>query len=181
MSGQPLTFKKVLVMGITIGIVTMIVVFFVQYQQHRVMETSRKGGLPALPDVGNLHHYATDPEGDHYYGAIPSDSASTSKVEVWSQLVYSDEGKGAYLKKRRQNGMSVDGFDGLSQRTVRFELACASSKKEYAVIEVFEVTKDGKTLDYARTGSAKDWNAVPQGSFLDKLAAVACPPVSVTP
>lgn len=165
-------------MGITIGIVVMVVTFFMQYQQNRVIQTAKEGTLPAPPDPGDVHHYATDPEGDHYYAAIRSTSAPSNKVEVWSRLIYSDEGKGIYLQKRRQNGMFVDGFDGLSQRTTRVELDCASSKKEYAVIEVFEVSKDAKTLDYARTGSSKDWNPIPEGSFLDKLAAAACPPTS---
>jgi hypothetical protein len=178
MPKQPLTFKKVLMIGITIGIVTMVVTYVMQYQQSRVIQTSKERGLPALPDVGDVRRYATDPEGDHYFATIRSNSASTNRVEVWSRLIYSDEGKRIYLQKRKQNGMFVDGFDGLSQRTTRVELDCASNKKEYAVIEVFEVARDGKTLDYARTGSSKDWNTIPEGSFLDKLAAVACPHTS---
>jgi hypothetical protein len=178
MPKQPLTFRKVLMMGITIGIVTMIVTFFMQYRQNRHVQTSREGGLPVLPDVGDVHRYATDPEGDHYYATIRSNSTSPSKVEVWSRFIYSDQGKRIYLQKRKQNGMFVDGFDGLSQRTTRVELECAPNKREYAVIEVFEVARDGKTLDYARTGSTKNWEAIPEGTFLDKLAAVACPHTS---
>lgn len=165
-------------MGITIGIVTMVVTFFFQYRQHRIIQASQEGALPSLPDMGDVSGYATDPEGDHYYASIRSDSASTNRVEVWSRLVYSDEGKRIYLQKRKQNGMFVDGFDRLSQRTTRVELECGSKKKEYAVIEVFEIARDGKTLDYARTGSTKNWDAVPEGSYLDKLAGVACPRMS---
>jgi hypothetical protein len=175
MPKQPLTIKKVLLMAITIGLITMVVTLVMQYKQNRVIEASKAAGYPAGPDIGAAHRYTTDTDGDHYYAPIKSGPPSSNKVEVWTRLVYSDEGKRSYSEKRKRNGMFVDGLDGLMQRTTRMELSCASNKKEYAVIEVFEVAKDGKTVDYARTGSSKNWENIPEGTFLEKLAEVACP------
>lgn len=173
MPKQQLTVKKVLMMGITIGIITMVVTLFMQHRQNKTLQASRESGLARVHDIGAVDRYATDSEGDHYYAIIRSNLPSAGNIEVWTRLVYSDEGKRIYLEKRRRNGLFVDGFDALKQRTARFELEC--HKKEYAVIEVFEVAKDGETLDYARTGSTKNWEKIPEDTFLDKLVAVACP------
>ena len=71
--------------------------------------------------------------------------------------------------------MFVVGFDRLIQRDILYELKCRKDPAEYAIIEVFEVDDTGKTLDYGKTGSSKDWEAIPQGTTIDKLAQVVCP------
>ncbi len=57
--------------------------------------------------------------------------------------------------------MFIEGFDQLTH-----EISCTNSNatkdpKEYAIIEVFEADGKGKTLDYGKAGSSKDWKPSP--------------------
>jgi hypothetical protein len=173
---KPFTIKKVVIMGCTIGRIVMIMTFFGGYLQHRkALNGPREGVLPKATAIGNLQYYASDSEGDHYYSKEQSTSPSANRVSVWNSLTYSDEGRRAYLLKRKQGGMFIQGLETLAQRNSLYDLKCKGKNTEFAIIEVFEVGKDGSTLDYARSGSIKDWETVPEGSALDKLAQLVCP------
>ena len=41
-------------------------------------------------------------------------------------------------------------------------------------MKVFEVSQDGKTLDYGKAGSQKDWEDIPGQTIVDRLAKIAC-------
>ncbi len=80
-----------------------------------------------------------------------------------TKIIYSEEGKKNYIAKRQKNSLPVQGFENLYARTVLYGLNCVSEKGELVVLEVFELTKDGKTLDYAKSGSYKNWTAYRAG------------------
>jgi hypothetical protein len=119
--------------------------------------------------------YGTDEDGDHFYRFDESGNAFPDVLSVKTKLVYSEEGKKAYIEKRRAARISDQGFDELSSRTVLYGLNCVSKTKEFCVLEVFELTKEGKTLDYAKTGSYKNWNPIPQGTVYENLSRIICP------
>ncbi len=119
-------------------------------------------------------YVGSDADGSHYYWI--ESQPSPGVVRVWEHLVYSAGGRDLYRAKRLKFGMSVEGFDKVNHRNVLYEMNCFSEHGEYAVLEVLELTKDGKRLDYAKAGSYKDWQSVPEGSMLDKLSQAACPP-----
>ncbi|MBP1734327.1 MAG: hypothetical protein H6Q53_614, partial [Deltaproteobacteria bacterium] len=60
-------------------------------------------------------------------------------------------------------------------RTVLYGLNCVSKTKEICVLEIFELAEDGKTLDYAKAGSYKQWSDIPPGSVYDELQRIICP------
>jgi hypothetical protein len=130
----------------------------------------------ASNDVTNTQwkKFGTDREGDHFYRFDESSKAFPDILSVTTRLVYSEEGKKGYIQKRQEAKLPVQGFDQLNSRTVLYGLNCEGSKKEICVLEIFELTGDGKTLDYAKAGSYKDWNEIPPGTVYDELNRMIC-------
>lgn len=120
--------------------------------------------------------YWSDKEGRHYYSKVDDTSTSPGVLRVWTRVDFSDEGKNLYLAKRNSVVMSLEGYDKLTRRNVLYELNCFSDRREFSTQEVFDLTADGKTLDYAKAGSYKDWQDVPPDSVLDELCKIVCPP-----
>jgi hypothetical protein len=119
--------------------------------------------------------YGTDDYGDHFYRFDESGKAFPNIFSIKTRLVYSEEGKKRYIEERHQARLILKDFDKLSSRTVLYGLNCVSKTKELCILEVFELTGDGATLDYAKAGSYKDWKAIPEGSIQEALYRVACP------
>jgi hypothetical protein len=173
---KKLTVKKVLTMGAIVGVCVIAIAYFIIYTQHRrVLEGSREGTLPKTKELANLQFYISDSEGNHSYTIEQQSDVHRENVRAWSRLLYTQAGKNAYIQKRRQRNMFIEGFDQLTHRDILYEFKCSKDPVEYSIIEVFEVDGKGKTLDYGKTGSSKDWEAIPQGTILEKLAQVVCP------
>ena len=119
--------------------------------------------------------YGTDPDGDHYYRFDASSKAFPDVLSVKTKIVYSESGKKHYIEKRQKNQLPVQGFEALHFRTVLYGLNCVSEKGELCILEVFELTKDGKTLDYAKAGSYKNWQHIPPESVYAELHRIICP------
>ena len=119
--------------------------------------------------------FGIDKDGDHFYRFDSSSKAFPDILSVKTRLIYSEEGKKRYIDARQQAKLSLSGFDRLDSRTVLYGLNCVSKKKELCVLEVFELTKDGKTLDYAKAGSYKQWSEVPPGTVYEELHRIICP------
>lgn len=119
--------------------------------------------------------YGTDKEGKHLYQKTVGVKQSPGIVSVWDELLYSAEGRTGYIEKRKRHKHPVDGFEDAAYRMVLYELNCFSSRKEYAIREVYEMDRKGKTLDYARAGSYRHWQDVPEGSIVDLLHSAVCP------
>lgn len=176
MQKKTLTAKKVLTMGAIIGVCVIAIAYFIIYTQHRrVLEASREGTLPKTKELANLQFYTTDNEGTHSYALMQQIGTAPENIRAWSRLIYTQNGKNSYIQKRKQRNIFVEGFDGLAWRDILYEFKCNKDPMEYAIIEVFEVDGQGKTLDYGKTGSSKDWEAIPQGTTIHKLAQMVCP------
>ncbi len=119
--------------------------------------------------------FGIDKDGDHFYRFDNSSKAFPDVLSVKTRLVYSEEGKKRYMEARSQAKLPTQGFDQLDSRTVLYGLNCISKTKEICVLEAFELTKDGKTLDYAKSGSYKQWNVIPPGTVYEELHRVICP------
>jgi hypothetical protein len=119
--------------------------------------------------------YGTDQYGDHFFRFDESGRAFPDIFSIKTRLVYSEEGKKQYIEERRKARLNLKGFDELSSRTVLYGLNCFSKTKELCILEVFELTKEGITLDYAKSGSYKDWKQIGDSSIQDALYKVACP------
>jgi hypothetical protein len=120
-------------------------------------------------------YYATDKEGRHYYSKVEETATSPGVVHVWNRVDFSEEGKNLYLAKRNSISLSMEGYQQLARRNVLYELNCFSATREVSIQEVFDLTAEGKTLDYAKAGSYKDWQDVPSDSTLDELCKIVCP------
>ncbi len=119
--------------------------------------------------------YGSDKDGNHYYKIETAEKTSPGIVRVWTQLLYNPQGKKEYIEKRKKVGFSIEGYERFSHRNVLYELNCFSEKKELCIQEVYELTDDGRTLDYAKAGTYKDWSDVPAGSTYEQLFKTVCP------
>jgi hypothetical protein len=119
--------------------------------------------------------FGTDHDGDHFYRFDQSGRAFPDIFSIKTRLVYSEEGKKRYIEERQQARLPLKDFDKLDSRTVLYGLNCFSKTKELCILEVFELTQEGGTLDYAKSGSYKNWKAIPEGTIHEALYRVACP------
>jgi len=119
--------------------------------------------------------YASDSEGKHYYDKATLTQPSPGVMSVMTSVLYGEEGKKLYLVRRQKSGMTNTGFDRLYYRLVRYEMNCFSAAKEATVLEVWELSRDGGTLDYAKAGNPAQWTAIPEESHLEKLYKTICP------
>jgi hypothetical protein len=119
--------------------------------------------------------YGSDTDGAHYYRASDNPEPSPGIVRVWTQVVYNEEGRKRYADKRGTYKFATAGYEDFSHRNVLYEINCFSKKKEICIQEVYELTKDGKSLDYARAGTYKDWSDIPEGSVYETLYKTVCP------
>ncbi len=166
-------------MVLTIGLIIFDVVIVVGFIAMRTavqqnFQASLAGTLPRMEEKSGWQSLTTDQEGEHHYIVEKSPGQSGEVASVWDRLTYSRGGRDAYVLKRRKNGMFITGMDALTHRYILYDLKCTASPKQYAVIKVFEVSRDKKTLDYGKTGSQKDWEDVPEGTVIDKLAKASC-------
>lgn len=162
-------------MGTIIGVCVVAIAYFAIYLQHyRTLEASRKGTLPKPKELTGLKLYTTDNEGSHSFLIEQSGDISSGNIRAWSRLIYTQNGKKDYIERRKQRNIFTEGFDSLVRREILYEFRCKRDPIEYAIIEVFEVDEQGKTLDYGRAGSSRDWEEIPQGTTIEKLANTVC-------
>jgi len=131
--------------------------------------------LPSMEEKSGWQGLLTDAEGEHHYVVEKKPDQSGEVISAWDRLTYSREGRNSYMLKRRKGGMFTAGMDTLRYRYILFDLECASQPRRYAVMKVFEVAESGKTLDYGKAGSKKDWEDIPEGTIVDRLAKISCP------
>lgn len=171
------TIFSILMFGVTVGISIVVIGYFaINFQRQKALESSIKGTFPKMIELADIRHYASDSDGDYYYAEnLTAKKSSPENIMIWNRLVYSTEGKNKYIQKRKLNGLFVEGLENLEQRNTICEFKCSKDKAEYAVVAIFEVGKDGKTLDYGNTGKDREWGYIPPGSSLEKLAKQVCP------
>jgi hypothetical protein len=158
------------------GLVLIVVVFVIMSLKGQ----ADKAPVPAdaVSDVKSTQwtKFGSDPDGDHFYRFDASSKNFPDVLSVKTRLVYNEEGKKRYVEARRKAKLPAEGLEQqLDSRTVLYGLNCVSKQRELCVLEVFELTKDGKTLDYAKTGSYKDWSHIPPGTVYEELARIICP------
>jgi hypothetical protein len=71
--------------------------------------------------------------------------------------------------------MFTTGMETLAHRFTLYDVKCGKKPRQYAILKVFEVSEDGRTLDYGKTGSQKDWEDIPPETIVDRLAKIVCP------
>lgn len=130
---------------------------------------------PPASAAGAWSFYGTDKEGKHLYQKAKEGKESPGIVSVWDELIYSAEGRAAYIEKRKRYSHPVEGFGDVAYRLVLYELNCFSTRKEYALREVYEMDRAGKTLDYGRASGYRHWQDVPEGSIVELLHNSVCP------
>jgi hypothetical protein len=168
--------KWVLIVALLTGVLTFFAVRFLTKQAEGPVGKEGRIAPAFLLAEADWTRYGSDKEGRHYYKKVDDAKSSPGIERVWTRVDFNEEGKDRYLAKRQSVGMATQSYEGFTRRYVFYELNCFSEKREYSTQEVFDLTGDGKTLDYAKAGSYKDWQDVPPDSTLDELCRIVCPP-----
>jgi hypothetical protein len=164
--------KAILFTGIAMIICITVIMWLKEQAAKQPVPTER-----AIYDVKTTDwkQFGTDQDGDHFYRFDESGKAFPDIFSIKTRLVYSEDGKKRYIESRQQARLPLKDFDKLNSRTVLYGINCFSKSKELCILEVFELTKDGATLDYAKSGSYKDWKQIGDGTIHDALYRIACP------
>ena len=157
------------------GLLLIVVIFFIMWLKGE----AERQPVPttAVNDMKSTgwKKFGTDQYGDHFYRFDESSKTFPDVLSVKTRLDYSEEGKQRYIAERKQSRLPVQNFEQLKSRTVLYGLNCVSKTREICVLEIFELAEDGKTIDYAKAGSYKQWNQIPAGSVYDELQKIVCP------
>jgi hypothetical protein len=157
------------------GLVLIVSVFFIMWLKGQAEQQPVPTAVVSDVKSTEWVRFGTDTDGDHFYRFDESSKNFPDVLSVKTRLVYSEEGKNRYVEARRKAKLPTQGLEQLDSRTVLYGLNCVSKTKEICVLEIFELTKEGKTLDYAKSGSYRDWSVIPEGTVYDELHRVICP------
>ncbi len=92
-------------------------------------------------------------------------------VQVWSKIVYSEEGRDKYIQSRKMKGLSTEGWDKLSFLQSLVEIDC--NKQMYRTLSEVFYSNDNNVLDSSSFAERK-WDYIPPGSMLDILRKKVC-------
>ncbi len=92
-------------------------------------------------------------------------------VQVWSKIVYSEEGRDKYIQSRKMKGLSTEGWDKLSFLQSLVEIDC--NKQMYRTLSEVFYSNDNSVLDSSSFAERK-WDYIPPGSILDTLRKKVC-------
>jgi hypothetical protein len=92
-------------------------------------------------------------------------------VQVWNKIVYSDEGRERYIQNMRDNGMSIEGYENLSETQRLIEIDCKKGMSN--ILSIIDYDKNGKIL-ISDSYNNKEWNDIRIGSMMDTLRKKVC-------
>ena len=158
------------------GLVLIVCVFFIMWLKGQATQQPVPTST-ADKDVKSTDwkKYGADQDGDHFYRFDSSGKTFPDVFSIKTKLVYNEEGKKRYIETRREAKLPAEGLEQLSYRTVLYGINCFSKTKELCILEVFELTREGKVLDYAKSGSYKHWTEIPPKTIYEDLYWIACP------
>ena len=92
-------------------------------------------------------------------------------VRVWEKRVYSDKGREIYIQDKIKEGMSMKGYDKLSNSQDLYRIDC--KKQMMNLVSVFRYDKNGKVM-YSNYIEEPEWNYIIPNSLMDALRKKVC-------
>jgi len=92
-------------------------------------------------------------------------------VQVWSKQVFSNNGRENKIKIRKNNSMSIEGYDKLSYEKISYQIDC--KKQMSNILSITTNKKDGTVLSSYEYGKEK-WEYIHPDSVMDTLQKIVC-------
>ena len=92
-------------------------------------------------------------------------------VRVWEKRVYSDKGREIYIQDKIKEGMSMKGYDKLSNSQDLYRIDC--KKQMMNLVSVVRYDKNGKVM-YSNNIEEPEWNYIIPNSLMDALRKKVC-------
>ncbi len=92
-------------------------------------------------------------------------------VQVWEKNVYSDTGRKKYIQESRKKGVSIEGYDKLSESKSLFEIDC--KKHRIRILSYCQNDIDGKVLD-SQSSDKREWTYIIPDSHGESLYEQVC-------
>ena len=92
-------------------------------------------------------------------------------VRVWEKRVYSDKGREIYIQDKIKEGMSMKGYDKLSNSQDLYRIDC--KKQMMNLVSVVRYDKNGKVM-YSNNIEEPEWNHIIPNSLMDTLRKKVC-------
>ncbi|OPY05618.1 MAG: hypothetical protein A4E66_02405 [Syntrophus sp. PtaB.Bin001] len=116
--------------------------------------------------------YETNIYGGNYsYSEETIEHRTKTVVQVWNRVVYSAEGRERYIQDMKDNGISTDGYENLSETHRLNEIDC--KKGMYNIVSIVDYDRNGKIL-FSDSYKKSEWNNIRFGSMMDKLRKKVC-------
>ncbi|MGA2783013.1 MAG: surface-adhesin E family protein [Smithella sp.] len=115
-------------------------------------------------DVGNVYSYKKvniDKNGGNYI------------VQVLEKQIYSNEGREKEIQSRIKDGLSIEGYNKLSEQRILFEIDC--KKRRDHGLSLIQYDKDGKVLfSYDIDTNKRKWSHVITDSYDEIVLKKVC-------
>jgi len=117
-----------------------------------------------MNDDGNVYSYKKvniDKNGGNYI------------VQVWEKQIYSNESKEEEIQSRIKDGLSIEGYNKLSEQRILFEIDC-KKRKDHG-LSLIQYDKDGKVLfSYDIDTNKRKWSHVITDSYDEIVLKKVC-------
>jgi len=109
--------------------------------------------------------------GVHFYNKERVNHRTKDIVQVWTRLVFFDEGRETYILQKRSNiELSAKGYDNLSETLCVFEIDCKREMSRFLSMTDYDV--NGNIL--YKTPKKSNWYYIKPSSIKDTLRKTVC-------
>jgi hypothetical protein len=115
-------------------------------------------------DDGNVYSYKK---------VIINKNGGNCIVQVWQKQIYSKEGREKKIQSRIKDGLSIEGYNKLSEQRVLFEIDC--KKRRDQGLSLIQYDKDGNVLfSHDIDTNKRKWGYVTPDSYDEIVLKEVC-------
>lgn len=115
--------------------------------------------------------YGRSTEGNTFSYSKVNIKRTGNRVQVWTKVVYSDEGREKEIQPLREGGLPTEGWEKLSHTLVFDEIYCKKLKHRISSITYYNT--DGKIF-FSHSYDKPEWVYIPPKTLIDTLRKKVC-------
>jgi len=136
---------------------------------------SSSSKLVKSEDGNDWVKFMNDDDGNVYsYKKVNSDkNGGNYIVQVWEKQIYSNEGREKEIQSRIKDGLSIEGYNKLSEQRILFEIDC--KKRRDQGMSLMQYDKDGNVLfSHDIDTNKRKWSYVTPDSYDEIVLKEVC-------
>jgi hypothetical protein len=136
---------------------------------------SSSSNLVKSEDSNDWVKFMNDDDGNVYsYKKVNIDKNGKNYiVQVWEKQIYSNEGREKEIQSRIKDGLSIEGYNKLSEQRILFAIDC--KKRRDQGLSLIQYDKDGNVLfSYDIDTNKRKWSYVTPDSYDEIVLKEVC-------